>query len=219
MDSLFINSIKNSIKHWYIPLIVGILFIVVSVVAFTSPLGSLLTLSLLFSLSLIFGGLSEVVFSVVNRNQMSNWGWSMVFGIITMIVGFLLFSNPAISIISLSFYVGFIILFRSISAISFALDIKKYGSKSWGGLLVLGILGAIFSFLLLWNPIFAGLSVVILIALSFLSAGLFSIYYSLQLRKIHKLSKDISPKIQERIDQIKRDLEQEWNTDSRKNIY
>ena len=95
MDSLFINSIKNSIKHWYIPLIVGILFIVVSVIAFSSPLGSLLTLSLLFSLSLIFGGLSEVVFSVVNRNQMSNWGWSMVFGIITMIVGFLLFSNPS----------------------------------------------------------------------------------------------------------------------------
>ena len=219
MDSLFLNSIKKSIKHWYIPLIVGILFIVVSVVAFTSPLGSLITLSLLFSLSLIFGGLSEVVFSVFNRNQISNWGWSMVFGIITMIVGFLLFSNPALSIISLSFYVGFVILFRSISSISFALDVKKYGSKSWSGLLILGILGAIFSFLLLWNPIFSGMSVVILIALSFLSAGLFSIYYSFQLRKIHKLSKDISPKIQERIDQIKRDLEIEWKDGGSQKIY
>ncbi len=214
MDSLFLNSIKNSIKHWYIPLIVGILFVIVSIVAFTSPLGSLLTLSLLFSLSLILSGLSEIIFSVVNSNQMSNWGWSLVFGIITVIVGFLLFSNPTLSLLSLSFYVGFIILFRSISAISLAIDIKKYGSRSWSGLLVLGIFGAIFSFLLLWNPLFAGMSVVILIALSFLFGGLFSIYYAFQLRELHKLSKDVSPQIQQRIDQIKRDIELEWGDNS-----
>ncbi|MFD1283278.1 HdeD family acid-resistance protein [Mesonia ostreae] len=80
-----------------------------------------------------------------------------------------------------------------ISSISFALDVKRYESKSWGGLLIFGILGAIFSFILLWNPAFAGLSVVWLIGLSFLFGGLFSIFFALQLRKLHKYSKKLVP--------------------------
>lgn len=210
MELQFLNSIKDSIKHWYLPLLVGIFFIVVSIVSFTSPVGSLVTLAILFSLSFLFGGLSEIVFSIVNRKQLNNWGWSLVFGIFTFIVGLLLIVNPALSILSLSLYVGFILLFRSIAAISFAIDIKRYGSSSWGGLLVLGILGIIFSFLLIWNPGIAGLSVVVLVALSFLFAGLFSIYFSLQLRKLHKKYKKISPQLQERIIKLKEDIHGEW---------
>ena len=210
MESLFLNSIKNTIKHWYIPLLVGILFVIVGIVVFTSPMNSLVTLALLFSLSFIFGGLSEAIFSILNRNQLPNWGWSLVFGIFTLVVGILLFINPAISILSLSFYVGFVILFRSISAISFSLDLKKFGSKNWGGLLIFGILGAIFSFILIYNPIFAGIGVVILIALSFLFAGLFSIFLAFQLRKIHKHSKVISAKLQDRYDAVIEEIREEW---------
>lgn len=210
MQSLFLNSIRNSIKHWYIPLLVGILFIVVSIVAFTSPVTSLLTLSILFALSFLFGGLSEIIFSIVNRHQLDNWGWSLAFGIITLIIGISLVMHPGISVSVLAFYVGFLLLFRSISSIGFAMDVKKYGSKNWIGLLIFGILGAIVSFFLIWNPLFAGMSVVILVALSFLFAGIISILLSFQLRKLHKLSKEVSPQIQERINQLKRDIEKEW---------
>lgn len=184
------NSIKAAIRHWYIPLLVGLFFIVVSVVAFTSPVTSLLTLAVLFSLSFLLGGAAEIVFSVANRHQMHNWGWTLGFGLVTFIVGVLLFLNPALSLTTLAFYIGFVILFRSISAISFSFDLRRFGSRDWGLLLAFGILGALFSFILLWNPVFAGMSVVILVALSFLSAGLFSIYFSLQLRKLHQLSKE-----------------------------
>lgn len=210
MESIFLNSIKNSIKHWYIPLLVGILFIIVSIVSFTSPITSLLTLSLLFALSFLFGGLSEIVFSITNRHQLDNWGWSLAFGILTFIIGISLVMHPGMSISVLAFYVGFLLLFRSISSIGFALDVKKYGSKNWIGLLIFGILGAIVSFILIWNPVFAGMSVVVLVALSFLFAGLFSIFLAFQLRKLHKLSKEVSPKIQERIDQLKIDIKKEW---------
>ena len=210
MELHFINSIKNSIKHWYIPLLVGLLFVIISIVVFRSPLGSLITLAMLFSISFILGGVSEIIFSIVNRKGMHNWGWSLVFGIITLIVGLLLLSNPALSILSLSFYIGFIMMFRSVSAISFAIDLKKFGSKNWIGLLILGILGAIFSILLIWNPVFAGMSVVVLVALSFLFAGLFSIFFSFQLRKLHKMSKEVSPQIRERIIELQEDIRGEW---------
>lgn len=211
MELSLLKSLKKTIKHWYIPLLVGIFFIIVSGVSFTWPESSLLALSLLFAISFLLGGISEIVFSLANREQLDNWGWSLAFGIVTSIVGVLLMLNPALSITTLAFYIGFVVLFRSISTIGFAMDIKKYGSKNWGALLGLGIIGTIVSFILIWNPIFAGLSVVILIALSFLFAGLFNIFLSFQLRKLHKSSKTISAKLVERYDDLMKEIREEWN--------
>ena len=211
MELSLLKSLKKTIKHWYIPLLVGIFFIIVSGVSFAWPESSLLALSLLFAISFLLGGISEIVFSLANREQLDNWGWSLAFGIVTSIVGVLLMLNPALSITTLAFYIGFVVLFRSISTIGFAMDIKKYGSKNWGALLGLGIIGTIVSFILIWNPIFAGLSVVILIALSFLFAGLFNIFLSFQLRKLHKSSKTISAKLVERYDDLMKEIREEWN--------
>jgi len=209
METNFLRSIQQTIKHWYIPLLVGLFFIIVSVIVFASPQSSLLTLSILFALSFLFGGLSEIIFSVVNRRQMENWGWSLAFGIITFIVGFMLLIQPGLSLGVLAFYIGFTILFRSVAAISFALDLKKFRVKYWGALLTLGILGIVISFILIWNPVFSGLSVVMLIAIGFLSAGLFSIVLALQLRKLHKWPKKVSKKLRERYDEIIEEIRDE----------
>jgi len=206
MQTLFLKSIKDAIRHWYIPLLVGIFFVIVSTVVFTSPLSSLLTLAVLFAISFLLGGASEIVFAIANRHRMANWGWSLGFGIITLVIGILLISNPGLSLTALAFYVGFTILFRSISSISFALDIKRYGSKNWVSLLIFGI----FSFILIWNPAFAGLSIVWLVALSFLFGGLFSIFFAMQLRKLHKHSKELSPELRERYQQLEHDIKNEW---------
>lgn len=74
METTFFKSIKEAIKHWYIPVLVGLFFVIVSVIVFISPAGSLLTLSILFALSFLFGGLSEIIFSISNRHQLENWG-------------------------------------------------------------------------------------------------------------------------------------------------
>lgn len=100
--------------------------------------------------------------------------------------------NPTVSITVLAFYIGFVILFRFISKIGFAIDIKKYDSKNRVGLLVLGIVVTIVPFILIWNPLFVGMSVVELVTLSFLFAGLFRILLVFHLRVLHKSSKKIS---------------------------
>lgn len=211
MKNSFLTSLKNSVKHWYIPVLVGLLFIIVSIIVFVSPLGSLLTLSIFFALSFLLSGLSEIIFSIANRERLDNWGWSLIFGIITFIIGGSLLSHPELSITVLAFYVGFLLLFRSVSSISFALDLKKYRSKNWMILLIFGILGAIASFFLIWNPVFAGLSVVMLISFSFLFAGLFSIFLGFQLRKLHKFSKPISAQLKKRYEEVMQEINDEWN--------
>lgn len=212
MNTPFLKSIKTAIKYWYMPLLAGLFFVIVSVVVFASPLSSFGALAILFSLSFLFGGLAEIIFSVSNRDQMVNWGWSLAFGIITLAVGILLLTNTFLSMAVLAYYIGFTILFRSIAAVSFAIDIKKYGSKNWGGLLALGILGAITSFVLLWNPVFAGMSAVFFAALSFLFAGLFSMYFSLQLRKLHKSSKNLSSKLTKGFENLAEEIHEELHS-------
>lgn len=211
MKTSFLDSIKNSVKHWYIPLIVGILFVILSLAVFTSPLSSLLALSIFFALSFMFGGLSEVFFSISNRNTLPNWGWSLAFGILTTIVGFSLVVQPGLSISVMAFYVGFLLLFRSVASISFALDVKKYGSKNWGSLLIFGILGALASLFLIWNPLFTGIGLTFLMAVSILFAGLFSIFLAFQLRKIHVSTKEISVRLKERYNDLMAEIEDELN--------
>ncbi len=88
---------------------------------------------------------------------------------------------------------------------------KKYGSKNWGSLLAFGILGALASLFLIWNPLFTGIGLTILMAVSILFAGLFSIFLALQLRKIHVHGRKISSNLKERYDDLMEEIRDEWD--------
>ena len=192
MRKSIFKTFNDTIKHWYIPAIVGSIFIVVGIYTFASPATSYVALSILFSLSFLFSGISEIVFSLTNRNEMDNWGWVLAFGILTTVIGGLLLSNPAVSMATLTFYVGFLILFRSISALSFSLDLKDYGIGDWGALMALGVIGLIFSIIMIWNPAFAGMTIVIWTGLAFITTGIFSLYMAFKLKKLNELPQKMS---------------------------
>lgn len=180
--------IKNGINHWYVLLIVGLLYIALGIWVFMTPLSSYLALAILFSVSFLVSGISEIVFSISNRKELDSWGWKLASGMLTTVVGMILIASPLLTMTTLPLYVGFVVLFRSIMAISFSIELRSYGVKPWGWLLLTGILGLIFSYILLWNPVFAGLTLVYWTALALITLGIFSIYFSLQLNKIRKIA-------------------------------
>ena len=65
---------------------------------------------------------------------------------------------------TLAYYVGFVVLFRSIAAIGMSLDLKKTGILEWGTLMAAGILGSVLGILLLAHPLFAGASLLTLVS-------------------------------------------------------
>ena len=209
MNLKLIKSIRNAIKFWYLPLLLGLFFIGIGIWVFKTPLESYVTLAMLFSISFIVSGLSDIIFSVSNKNELENWGWVLTSGILTFIMGILLVMNPTISIITLPFYVGFVILFRSIGAISFSLDLKSYGVLDWGNLMAVGILGVLFAFILIWNPLFGGMTVVVWTALAFIMAGAFSIYFSLKLKKLHDIPSKISNTLMEKYGELENQIKEE----------
>lgn len=184
MTNQTIKTVQSAIQHWYIPLIVGLLFMGMGIYTFITPLESYVTLALLFSLSFLFSGIGEIVFAISNRGAIDHWVWTLVFGIITTVMGFLLFNNPEMSMLTLSFYIGFVVLSRSAGAMGFALDLKKNKVSGWGSLFAMGILGALFSFILLSNPVFAGMTTAIWTGIALFSVGLFSVFFSMVLKKL-----------------------------------
>ena len=189
MATSILKKVKNDIKHWYLLLIVGLIYICAGVWVFLTPLSSYLALSLLFSISFLISGISDIAFSISNRNELDSWGWKLASGILSAIVGIILLSQPLTSMATLPIFVGFMALFYSIMAISFSIELKSYGVKDWGFTLFIGILGMIFSYILLWNPLFAGLTVVYWTGLALITFGIYSVVFSFQLNRLRKLIK------------------------------
>lgn len=181
------KKVNSAIKHWYVPLIVGILSVIVGIWTISTPVESFLALAIIFTVFFVIGGSFEIFYALSNKDQLDHWGWELTTGILTLVIGILLVLNPAVTLITFPFYVSFVVLFRSAMAISSAIEVKKYGVKDWGILLTFGILGMILGFIMLWHPVFAGLTIVIWTGIAFFTLGIFAIFLSFKIKKLHTL--------------------------------
>ena len=186
-----VERIEKSIKHWYAPLISGIIFTGAGILAFIFGKATFLTLTILFSLSFLLSGILEVVFSVINRKEMKHWGWSLVLGSISLIFGVLLLANPFASMFTLALFVGLAFLLRSIGGLILSINLKKSHYSKWGLLLSLSILGVLFSVVLMAHPLIAGALVVVLSGIMLIVGGVFCISLSVLLRYLNKMIKQM----------------------------
>ncbi|WP_452229153.1 HdeD family acid-resistance protein [Lacinutrix sp. MEBiC02404] len=182
MATTILSSAQAAVKNWWISLLLGILYIIAGVWVFQTPLASYVSLSIVFSIFIFASGISQIVFSISNKNDIQGWGWYLAGGILDLIIGILLISHPLMTMAILPFYIGFWLLFQGFMAIGLSFQFKSAGIPSWGWLLFLGILTLLFSFLLLANPVFAGLSIVYMTGMAFVTAGLFRIALAFHLK-------------------------------------
>lgn len=205
-----LKSFTKTVKHWYFPLILGVLFIICGLYVFISPAETYLTLALLFALSFLVWGLSDMFFSIDNRKSLRSWGWYFVGGLVSLLMGFYLLIHPVVSMEVLPFVVGFMLLFRSFELLGFAFEVKEAGVLNWGNLAIASVLGIIVSFVLLAWPVFTGVWLVVLTGLAFIFTGIASIILSLNLKKLKawgdKLSGDLKDRIKKLNSEIKEAL-------------
>lgn len=209
MTTNYTKMLSNAVKHWYLPLIAGIIFIGLGIMVFYTPLESYLALAFIFSISFFASGVSEMFFAGSNRNKMDGWGWHLGMGMLTAIFGLILINNPTISLVTLPFIVGFVVMFRSVTAISTSLDMRNHLVKDWGILLALGIFGVIFSFILIASPGFSGFSLVFWTGMALIVQGVYSFYYSIRLKKIQKLAKSLPDELKAKLHLVQEEIKDE----------
>lgn len=208
MPDRFFKRVEERLKYWYLPLIAGLILIAIGIWTFSNKVETFLTLTFLFSLSFVFSGLIETGFALLNRQKVDGWGWSLAMGLLTFLIGVVMLIKPQISMVTLPFFIGFVVVFRSINAISMAMDLRNFGAR-YGGLLLMGILGMLLGLILLWDPRLAGLSVVIYTGIALIVAGLFNVMTAMILKKIHTYSGTIPEELMDRYTSIQKQIEEE----------
>lgn len=180
------EKISSAVKNWWASLLLGLLYILIAICLMFTPLASYIALSILFSIAMFVSGTLEILFAVTNRHHISSWGWYLAGGIIDLILGIFLMLSPGLSMAVLPFILAFWLMFRGFSSTGYAMDLKRYGTGSWGWYLAFGILAIISSIVIIWYPGLGVFTLVYLIAYALLIIGIFRVMLSFELRSLHK---------------------------------
>ncbi|MBB1140804.1 HdeD family acid-resistance protein [Myroides sp. WP-1] len=213
MSSIIFNRIKQNVKHWYLPVILGVVFIIAGIFIMMTPVASYLSLALLFSWLFFFSGIAEIAFALSNRKELDGWGWILFSGIVDVVLGLILLSKPAITLQVLPIYVGCILLFRSVRSLSMAVELNRYGVKGISSMVLFGILGLLFAIFMMTNLEAGAFTIVYWTAFSIMTLGLFSVIYGVKLKKLKnrgsKISEELTKKWEAVQDEIKKAMDNE----------
>nr|WP_295871447.1 DUF308 domain-containing protein [uncultured Chitinophaga sp.] len=187
-----LNRLRNSIKHWYLPLISGIILLLCGAFALTTPGETYLLLTMVFSLSFVTSGLLEIFFYRQNAKHIRGWGWYIISGLISLATGIYLMAYPDIAAITLPFVVGFTMLLRATQFLGISLNLKDAGLRGWGNLTITSVIGIVLSLLLIANPIFTGFSLVAITGTLCIFAGIAAVMLAFKLRHVKNLAATVS---------------------------
>ena len=99
----------------------GVLMVILSLFLLFNQWFTMLSLPLLFTLWLLFSGISRFVSAFdLKALGVHNWGWVLAVGIVLMIAGFICMMDPLVSITAVGMTVGLVFLLEGISAIVYA---------------------------------------------------------------------------------------------------
>jgi len=170
-------------KLWILPLIAGIAYVCLGIWVLKSPVNAYISLSFLFALSFLVSGVIESYVAYAERSIRVHWGWTLAGGILDILIGLLLLNNPSVTEAVLPYVVGFALLFRACFAVAGSFTVKSAGGPDWGWLLFFGLLGMLASFVLLWNPMLAGLTIVVWTGMALLFVGFSRIFGAFAVKK------------------------------------
>lgn len=176
--------LQERLKNWWLLLLSGILFVLFSFYIFSRPLASYLALSLFFAATFLLSGFFETVYAFSSRRDNAGWGWALFGGIVNIIFGGFLLSSPTLSMTVLPMYIGFVILFRSTLGIFHAFSLRRIGIPGWGWALFTAVIGVLFAIVMITDPAFGGLTIVIYTGIAVLMLGIVQITLSFRLRSI-----------------------------------
>jgi uncharacterized membrane protein HdeD (DUF308 family) len=173
-------TIDRSWRHWWVFLIRGILFILLGIYMFASPAGSYAALAFLFGLIILVAGVSELM-RVVREKSEVNRGWHLAIGVFDIIVGLSLIGHIAAGEALLRIIVGLWILIKGVSVLIYASRAPRLLILIVGGVIVV-----LFGLLVLINPVFGSVTIVLWTAFAFVMMGIMNIMLSLRLKKLER---------------------------------
>lgn len=160
-------------------LILGILFVLTSLISFQDPAGNLVAIVMVFAVFAIIKG----VFEIFVRNRMKELtGFKayapVVLGIIDIIIGVYFLFNLNIGVAALPFIFAIWFIVDSVFGL-FTLDMaKSIGTGYFWFTVIVDVLGIVLGIVLLFNPLSSALTLSFLVGFYFMLFGITHIVYA-----------------------------------------
>lgn len=184
------------IRYWWLLLLSGLFVAAVGVAVFCFPAESYITLGLLFGVMMLVTGVAQLVTSVTSRNYFMLRGYTVIGGILDLLLGIFLCCYPGITLVILPVILGVWMLYHSFMIIGFAADLSSFRIKGSGWVVAAGVLLLLMSLLVLLLPFTVGVATVVaLTGAGLLLFGILVVIISLKFRKIHNYFKYEDAKI------------------------
>ena len=162
---------------WWLVLVEGILLALLGLILLVAPGASLFFLVLLLGFYLLVAGIFRIVGIFVDS---SFWGWKLAAGILCLIAGLAIVSDPLWSTTLASTWlvivVGFLAILQGVAGLIVAL---QGGGWGMGALSVLGILFGLF---LVINPLIGVAALTFIVAIFMLIGGVGAVVQGLRMR-------------------------------------
>jgi uncharacterized membrane protein HdeD (DUF308 family) len=178
-----VREVATATRWWWVFLITGILWLIVSLVVFRFDITSVGAVGVLIACVVIMAGVNEFLAIAVSEG-----GWRWVHGILGglfVAFGVIALLNPWDTFVAMAAILGWVLLFKGIFDIVIAFMTKRVNELWWLNLIV-GIAEIALAF---WAAGYFGRKVVILIAwvgALALMRGITEIILAFQVRAIHK---------------------------------
>lgn len=180
------RSLKITNKLWQLPLILGLFFILFGGIMLKKPLTSFYTLSIIIGITLIISGVVEIYFFNKNRKNLNNWSFYLSGGVLDLLLGIILITNPKIIFVVFTLLVSIWLIYKAVLAFAKAVELKNTANKNWVWLLVIGILILVLAAVLIWKPQILGAALAFWVAISFIVFGCYRIYLAFQIKNYIK---------------------------------
>lgn len=135
-----LNAIEDLREHWGWFLALGIIFIIGGAFAIAMPLIASLTVTLVFSIVLVWLG----IMAIIQAFGTKNWGgfiWELIIGIVLLLGGIATWINPVLAALSLTLVVGAVFIAKGVLQVIMGFQMRPHGG--WGWMLTAGILAII----------------------------------------------------------------------------
>jgi len=165
-------------SNWYMVLMKGIIMILLAILILSNPGGALIALGLWIGIGLFITGIVEIYRGIALKKVATNWGWTVFGGVLDLFLGYILMANPLVTAEVLPFVFGFWAAFYGIYLIIDAF--AEAGNR--GVKIITGILILLFANVIMFNPLFAGMTLAIWVGIMILVAGIYNVIFSFSLK-------------------------------------
>ncbi len=173
--------LREYVNHWWVIALGGLLGILFGLIALVWPQVTLLALVYVFAAFAVADGLLTLYFSIATHKQDERWGMLAASGIVEIVLGVLIFIWPQITAQVFVFLVAAWAIMTGIFEVVAATEFRDVISDGW--LLILaGILSVAFGVLLIVYPSAGAISLVWIIGLYAMVAGILDIVFAFRLR-------------------------------------